>query len=126
MILTQRLRTLSHWGNPTQTLSMVSRKADPEVVHEIEFVVPDVILKPLPSGHVGTGMASMDEVDLNTIFSRRANVMRSIPHFLKGPYRAAVRLGMREASCAHETGDMLTGGIHFHPLTLSSKHDFIQ
>ena len=78
-------------------------EADPEVVHEVEFVDPDVILEPLPSGHVGAGMARVDEVDLNTI----SNVMRSITHFLKGPYRAAVRLGMREASCAHETGDVL-------------------
>ena len=82
-------------------------EADPEVVHEVEFVVPDVILEPLPSGHVGAGMTSLDEVDLNTIFSRRANVMRSIPHFLKGPHRAAVRLAMREASSARETGDVL-------------------
>ena len=44
-------------------------------------------------------MGSVDEVDLNTIFARRANVMRSISHFLKGPYRAAVRLAMREDSC---------------------------
>ncbi len=52
-------------------------------------------------------MASMDEVDLNTIFARRANVMSSILHFLKGPCRAAVRLAMREASCAREIGDVL-------------------
>ena len=38
-------------------------EADPEVVNEVEFVVPDV-MEPLPSGHVGAGMASMDEVDL--------------------------------------------------------------
>ena len=82
-------------------------EADPEVVHEVEFVVPDVILEPLPSGHVGVGMTSLDEVDLNTIFIRRANVMRSIPHCLKGPCGAAVRLAMREASSAHETGDVL-------------------
>ena len=75
-------------------------EADPEVVDEVELAVPDVILEPLPSGHVSVGMASMDEVDLNTIFARRANVMRSIPYFLKGPYRAG--LAMREAGGARE------------------------
>ena len=46
-------------------------EADPEVVHEVELVVPDFILEPLPSGHVSVGMGSVDEVDLNTIFARR-------------------------------------------------------
>ena len=82
-------------------------EADPEAFDEVEPAVPDVVQEPLPSGHVSVGMANLDEVDLNTIFARRAHDMRSIPHFLKGPYRAAVRLAMREASGARETGDVL-------------------
>ena len=40
----------------------------------------------------------MDEVDLEVEFCRRAAVFKSIPHFLRGPYRSAMRLAMEEAN----------------------------
>ena len=50
---------------------------------------------------------SLDEVDLVSIFNRRANVMRSIPHVLKGPYVSAVRIAIREALEARVGGNEL-------------------
>ena len=37
------------------------------------------------------------EVDLDAVFIRRAVVVMTVPKFLRGPYRSAVRLGMEEA-----------------------------
>ena len=41
---------------------------------------------------------SFDFVGLRDTFRVRAHVMKTPPGFLKGPYRCALRLGMREAS----------------------------
>ena len=39
-----------------------------------------------PDQNIAAGFKSLDEVDLVSVFNRRANVMRSITHVLKGPY----------------------------------------
>ena len=44
-----------------------------------------------PNWNVAVGFESLDEVHLVSIFNRRANVMGSIPHVLRGPYASAVR-----------------------------------
>ena len=36
------------------------------------------------------------ELDLNEMFQRRANVMKSVPHYLKGPCRNAMRIMLEE------------------------------
>ena len=51
----------------------------------------------VPDQNIAAGFESLDEVDLVSIFNRRANVMRSIPHVLKWPYVSAVRIAIREA-----------------------------
>ena len=39
----------------------------------------------------------LDTVDLTAIFSRRASVMNTVPNFLRGPFRNAMRVAMEEA-----------------------------
>ena len=39
----------------------------------------------------------LDEVDFDAVFIRRAVVMKTVPKFLRGPYRSAVRSVMEEA-----------------------------
>ena len=51
----------------------------------------------VPDRNIVAGFESLDEVDLVSIFNRRANVMRSIPHVLRGPFVGAVRIAIREA-----------------------------
>ena len=59
----------------------------------------------VPDQNIVAGFESLDEVDLVSIFNRRANVMRSIPHVLKGPYVSAVRIAIREALEARVGGN---------------------
>ena len=44
----------------------------------------------------------LDTVDLRATFSRRACVMKTTPHFWRGPFRNALRLAMEEAVRAGE------------------------
>ena len=44
----------------------------------------------------------LDEVDLEAEFSRRAAVLKTVPQFLRGPYRSAMRLAMEEAHQGNE------------------------
>ena len=46
---------------------------------------------------IRAALAWLDEVDLEAGFQRRAAVMKTVPHFLRGPYRSAMRLAMGEA-----------------------------
>ena len=59
----------------------------------------------VPDQNIVAGCESLDEVDLVSIFNRRANVIRSIPHVLKGPYVSAVRIAIREALEARVGGN---------------------
>ena len=51
---------------------------------------------------LGEGLRS-----LANVFTRRALVMRSVPRVLQGPYTAAVRLSLQEASQAQQDGDQV-------------------
>ena len=55
--------------------------------------------------NVAIGMASLDEFDLPEIFKHRARVMRTVPLFLKGAFRGALRVAFEEAQCARDTND---------------------
>ena len=49
--------------------------------------------------NVASGMASLDEFRLPEIFKQRARVMQTIPLFLKGAFRGALRMAFEEAQC---------------------------
>ena len=55
--------------------------------------------------NVAIGMASLDEFHLPEIFKHRARVMRSVPLFLKGAFRGAMRVAFEEAQFARDTND---------------------
>ena len=67
-----------------------------------EYIAPS---KPDPTVAVAEGLtppiraalARLDEVDLETEFQRRGAVMKTVPHFLRGPHRSAMRLAMGKA-----------------------------
>ena len=57
---------------------------------------PDDVLF-VPHARVSTaGFASLDEVDLAEVFEVRACVMKSIPKFMRGAYRGAMKLSLQE------------------------------
>ena len=64
----------------------------------------EVLTEPDPEVVVGgltpairAALAELDHVDLMAEFSRRAIVMKTIPHFLRGQFRNALRVAMDEA-----------------------------
>ena len=52
-------------------------------------------------------LQAIDEVNLNVVFQRRANVMKSVPHILTGPFRNAMKVLLEEVLAGHERGDIL-------------------
>ena len=55
--------------------------------------------------NVAMEMASLDWVDLAEIFKQRARVMSTVPLFLKGAFRGAMRVALEEAQCARDRND---------------------
>ena len=49
-------------------------------------------------GQLDAPFASLDEVDLKEVFSRRATVMRSVPMVIRGAYRNAMRVALEEVA----------------------------
>ena len=45
---------------------------------------------------------NMDDVDVERIFSLRASVMRSVPRFLHGPFRNAMKMVLEEIMASVE------------------------
>ena len=45
---------------------------------------------------------NMDEVDVERIFSLRPSVMRSVPRFLQGPFRNAMKMVLEEIMASVE------------------------
>ena len=48
--------------------------------------------------------ASLDHVELKSVFSRRARVLRTIPFILKGAFRSALRTALDEVIAGHKLG----------------------
>ena len=59
---------------------------------------PEVISTRGLSPAIRAAFAELDGIDLAMEFSRRAVLMKSVPHFLKGPYRSAMKLAMEKAT----------------------------
>ena len=60
--------------------------------------------------NVAIGMASLDEFRLPEIFKQRARVMQTVPLFLKGAFRGALRVAFEEAQCAQDNNDEVRHG----------------
>ena len=50
-------------------------------------------------------LVTLDEVDPNTHFRQRAAVMKSVPQFLRGPFRNALKLALEEATWGNSRDD---------------------
>ena len=70
-----------HSTNPVEEDSSV------DVVHDIRG----------NNAAIREAFLSLDAVDLHTIFDKRASVMKSVPRFLRGSFRNAMRVAIDEA-----------------------------
>ena len=66
----------------------------------------DTVLDEVPvTRATRAGFASLDRVDLMTMFRSRACIMKSPPHFLRRAYRSAMRLALDEIELGTAAGD---------------------
>ena len=84
-------------GSETESL------ADPEYV-EKRRPAPAIVI-PF-RGDYRAAFMSLDVLELNSMFERRANVMRSVPFVMRGAFRGALRLAMNDAVLAREQNDV--------------------
>ena len=61
---------------------------------------PEVVTTSGLTPAIRAALTELDGVDFPHEFVRRAAIMKSVPHFLRGPYRGAMRLAMAEANPA--------------------------
>ena len=47
---------------------------------------------------IRAALAELDTIHLVVEFSQRASVMKTVPHFLRGPFRSAMRLALEEVN----------------------------
>ena len=57
-------------------------------------------------GAIRAAFRTLDAVDLDVEFSRRANVMKMVPSFLAGPFRNALRAALAEAAVGSSVEDL--------------------
>ena len=73
-----------------------------------EDPVPDMVdVRVTPA--IRVALEWLDTVNLCDEFTRRAAVMKSVPHFLRGPHRNAMRLAMRKQHMLSQTGQNVGG-----------------
>ena len=65
---------------------------------------PDIVMPEVRENSAGIreGLRRLDAENLTTIFETRANVLKTVPHFLKGPYRSAMGMALSEANSGDE------------------------
>ena len=98
----------SHSGEENQNCDALSESDTASVMWQGSEVSTDDIPVPLSEpdvdvrgAHAGSpeiraAFVFLDTIDLRTTFAR-ASVMKSIPHWLKGPFRNALKMAMEEA-----------------------------
>ena len=70
-----------------------------ETIREPDIEMPEVRDS---SAAIREGFRHLDAENVSVLFETRANVLKTVPHFLKGPYRTATRIALTEASCGDE------------------------
>ena len=65
---------------------------------------PDIVMPEVRenSAAIREGFQRLDAENFTTIFEIRADVLKTVPHFLKGPYRNAVGIALSEAGSGDE------------------------
>ena len=98
-------------GSDTETLGSDVRGGFSEGDSQVEEEEPEPSLtQPVRIAprrlDISHGLQSLDGVDLKTMFSRRGVVMKSVPKFLQGAWRAALRIVLEEVSTGRQVGDI--------------------
>ena len=86
-------------------VSSASSEADDLADDEPNTLLP--ISGSLTSQARGSGLVSLDEVILEDVFSVRARLMATVPKFLRGTYRAAVRVALDGVLAGWEQNDTM-------------------
>ena len=68
---------------------------------------PDLRIGGVKARQISEGMESMDEVILGDILKIRASVMKSVPKFVRGPFRMACRVAFDHHATSMARGDRL-------------------
>ena len=55
---------------------------------------------------LGTGFTFVESVNLVEVFQERACVMKSVPRFLRGPYRIAMRFALEEMVAGYRSHNL--------------------
>ena len=87
----------------TESIQSVVRQEEEDMTVPIasEVEVPEARM----SRAISEGLVSLDTVDMGPLFSLRAVVMKSPPKFLRGAYRAAMRIALKEISAGATLSD---------------------
>ena len=88
-------------SSDTESLVGASEASGEEIVDTVPEVEVEMPAHRAVGHHVRAALVALDAVDLSEIFRRRAVVMKSIPHFLRGPFRNALLMALEEV-CAVE------------------------
>ena len=65
-----------------------------QVRHHQGEVIEDIAISPA----IRTALRSLDEVDVQHLFRDRAVIMKSLPTLIRGAYKSAMRMALREAA----------------------------
>ena len=74
---------------------------------------------------VAVAMASLDMDDLREVFRRRAVVMRIVPMFLRGAFKAALRVALEERILGEVNGDPIKGSTGVEIVHVAAKDDLV-
>ena len=74
----------------------VGSEGEPPVLSEEEEYDEEVPFRLPGVATFRAAFASLDVVNLTEEFDQRATVLKTVPHFLKGPYRIAMRVALQE------------------------------
>ena len=66
---------------------------------------------------------ALDVVDLTNVFSLRASVLKTVPRFLRGPFRNALRVAMDEAVPAGTRMEVVPSVASVAPSSASSRRE---
>ena len=103
-VVPRRVRRLRIMGTQPTAEDPRESLPDPEFRVEERRTVPAVEFS--LRGDYRAASESLDELDLNSIFEGRANVMGVAPFLMRGAFRGALRLATNEAVLAHNRNDV--------------------
>ena len=87
-------------------LSDRSMEGPPEDATAVDTPIePEVTVGLLRNVILRMALVTLDDVDPHVHFRQRASVMKTVPHFLRGPFRNALKLALEEATWGNSRDD---------------------